>query len=100
MKARGQVAPQAIVDCVEAATTMPFDEGLRFERDRFMGLMQGEQSAALRHFFFAERQASKIEGLARDAPTRAVESVGIIGGGTMGRSSKLTTPRSNAASTS
>ena len=84
MKARGQVAPQAIVDCVEAATTMPFDEGLRFERDRFMGLMQGEQSAALRHFFFAERQASKIEGLAKDAPTRAVESVGIIGGGTMG----------------
>ena len=84
IKARGQVAPQAIVDCIEAATTMPFAEGLRFERDRFMGLMQGEQSAALRHFFFAERQASKIEGLSRETPTRAVESVGIIGGGTMG----------------
>ena len=84
IKARGQVAPQAIVDCIEAATTLPFAEGLRFERDRFMGLLQGEQSAALRHFFFAERQASKVEGLAKSKPTRAVESVGIIGGGTMG----------------
>jgi 3-hydroxyacyl-CoA dehydrogenase len=83
-KARGQVAPQAIVDCVEAAVTMTFDEGLRFERNRFMGLMQGEQSAALRHFFFAERQASKVEGLAKETPTRPIESVGIIGGGTMG----------------
>ena len=83
-KARGQLAPQAIVDCVEAAVTMSFDEGLRFERDRFMSLMQGEQSAALRHFFFAERQASKVEGLAKETPTRPIESVGIIGGGTMG----------------
>ena len=83
-RARGQVAPQAIVDCVEAATTMPFAEGLRFERQRFMGLMQGEQSAAMRHFFFAERAASKVEGLAKNTPTRPVESIGIIGGGTMG----------------
>ena len=83
-KARGQLAPQAIVDCVEAAVTMSFDEGLRFERGRFMSLMQGEQSAALRHFFFAERQASKVEGLAKETPTRPIESVGIIGGGTMG----------------
>ncbi len=83
-RARGLEAPQAIVDCVEAAATMPFAEGLRFERDRFMALMQGEQSAALRHFFFAERQASKVDGLAPDTAVRPVESVGIIGGGTMG----------------
>ncbi|MBT8107215.1 MAG: enoyl-CoA hydratase/isomerase family protein [Gammaproteobacteria bacterium] len=83
-RARGQVAPQSIVDCVEAAATMPFDEGLVFERKQFLALMQGEQSAALRHFFFAERQAAKVEGLARDTPTRAVNSVGIIGSGTMG----------------
>ena len=43
-RARGQVAPQSIVDCVEAAATMPFDEGLAFERDRFLALMQGKQS--------------------------------------------------------
>ncbi len=83
-RARGLEAPRAIVDCVEAATTMPFEEGLRFERDKFMALMQGDQSAAMRHFFFAERQSSRIEGLAKDTATRSVESVGIIGGGTMG----------------
>ena len=82
--ARGQVAPQRIVDCVEAAATKPFDGGLAFERKQFFALMEGEQSAALRHFFFAERQAAKVEGLAKDTPTRSIDSVGIIGGGTMG----------------
>ena len=83
-KARGQRAPLAIVDCVEAATTMPFVDGLAYERDRFFELLNGEQSAALRHFFFAERQAPKVDGLAKDTPTREVASVAIIGGGTMG----------------
>ena len=63
-RARGQVAPQSIIDCVEAAARMPFDEGLAFERSKFFELMKGEQSAAMRHFFFAERQAAKVEGLA------------------------------------
>jgi 3-hydroxyacyl-CoA dehydrogenase len=83
-RARGQVAPQSIVDCVEGATTLPFAEGLALERSKFSELMNGEQSAALRHFFFAERQAAKVDGLAKDTPTRPVDSVGIIGGGTMG----------------
>ena len=83
-RARGQIAPQAIVDCVEAATNMSFPDGLAFEREQFMTLMTGEQSAALRHFFFAERQAARIDGLAKDTPTRDINSVGIIGGGTMG----------------
>ena len=83
-RARGQVAPLAIVDCVEATTTMPFADGMKLERKKFAGLMQGEQSAALRHFFFAERQAAKVEGLAKDTPVRDVNSVGIVGGGTMG----------------
>ncbi len=83
-KARNQVAPQAIIDCVEAAATMSFTDGLRFERERFLDLMKGEQSVALRHLFFAERRASKVEGLAKDTATRPVKSVGVIGGGTMG----------------
>lgn len=83
-KARGQVAPQAIVDCVEAAATRSFEDGLQVERESFIKLMSGEQSAALRHFFFAERQAAKVDGLAPDTETRPVASVGIIGGGTMG----------------
>jgi 3-hydroxyacyl-CoA dehydrogenase len=83
-RARGLIAPQFIVDCVEGATTLPFDKGLELERNKFAELMDGEQSAALRHFFFAERQAAKVDGLAKDTPTRPVENVGIIGGGTMG----------------
>ena len=83
-RARGQIAPQFIVDCVEGAATLPFAEGLALERSKFAELMEGEQSAALRHFFFAERQAAKIDGLPKDTPTRPVETVGVIGGGTMG----------------
>ena len=83
-RARGLVAPQKIVDCVEAATSLPFDKGLAVERERFMECMESSQSAALRHLFFAERQAAKIDGLPKDTPKRAIDSVGIIGGGTMG----------------
>lgn len=83
-RARGQLAPQKIVDCVEAATRLPFKSGLDVERKLFMECMRSAQSAALRHLFFAEREAAKIEGLAKSTPQRAVDSVGIIGGGTMG----------------
>ncbi|MGI9237670.1 MAG: 3-hydroxyacyl-CoA dehydrogenase NAD-binding domain-containing protein [Woeseiaceae bacterium] len=83
-RARGQLAPQNIVSCVEAATTQTFEAGLAVERKLFMECMQSSQSAALRHIFFAERQAAKIDGLPKDTPQRPIDSIGIIGGGTMG----------------
>ncbi len=83
-RARGQVAPFKIVDCVEAAATLPFDEGLARERALFMECMDSPQSAAMRHVFFAERQAAKIDDVPKDTPKRDISSVGIIGGGTMG----------------
>ncbi len=83
-RARGQIAPQHIVTCVEAAVNLPFDEGRAVERDLFAECMQSSQSIAMRHLFFAERQAAKVDGLAKDTPLRPVDSVGIIGGGTMG----------------
>ena len=83
-RARGQIAPQHIVSCVQAATERPFAEGLKFERDRFLECLQSPQSLAMRHLFFAERQAAKIDDLPKDTPLRAIDSVGIIGGGTMG----------------
>ncbi len=83
-RARGQIAPGHIISAVEAAATLPFREGMAVERDLFIECMNSPQSAGMRHIFFAERQASKIDGLAKDTPRRAVESVGIIGGGTMG----------------
>lgn len=81
---RGFEAPYANLACVEAATRLPFDEGLAFEREQFMKLMFGSQSAAQRHIFFAERQAAKIDGLPKDTQLRDVKKVGVIGAGTMG----------------
>ncbi|WP_226648672.1 3-hydroxyacyl-CoA dehydrogenase NAD-binding domain-containing protein [Microbulbifer variabilis] len=84
IEAHSQLAPQHIVSCVEAATLLPFDEGLTKELDLFIECLLSDQSAALRHLFFAERKAKKIQGLPKDTSTREINSVGIIGGGTMG----------------
>ncbi|WP_439566981.1 3-hydroxyacyl-CoA dehydrogenase NAD-binding domain-containing protein [Sphingopyxis sp.] len=81
---RGFEAPYANLACVEAATRLPFEEGLAFEREQFMKLMFGSQSAAQRHIFFAERQAAKIDGLPKDTALRDIKKVGVIGAGTMG----------------
>lgn len=81
---RGQESPQIIVDCVEAAMAKPFDEGLVYERACFVERTQSEQSAALRHIFFAERQAPKVLGLNKTTVPRSIERVAVIGGGTMG----------------
>ncbi len=83
-KARGLLAPQAIVDCVEGATQLDLADGMKLEREKFSELMAGEQSDALRHIFFAERAAAKVDGLANDVALRSIENVGIVGGGTMG----------------
>lgn len=83
-RARGQLAPQHIVSCIEAAVKHSFDEGLQTERDLFIECRESEQSASLRHMFFAERNASKLEGLPKDTAQREIRSVAVIGGGTMG----------------
>ena len=77
-------APAKCVDCVEAAVTMKFDEGMRFERDTFLALMTTPESKALRHAFFGERAASKIPDVPEDTPQRKIEKVAVIGAGTMG----------------
>jgi len=81
---RGFEAPEANIQTIEAAATLPFDEGLAVERRLFVGLMSGLQSKAQRYVFFAERQANKVDGIDASAPVLPVASVGIIGAGTMG----------------
>jgi len=81
---RGFPAPLEIVACVEAAVGKPFDEGRKEERQRFQKLVEGNESKALRHMFFAERQTSKIPDVPEDTPTRPVKSAAVIGAGTMG----------------
>src|SRR5437660_8387822 len=81
---RGYPAPLEIVACVEAALTRPFDEGRKFERERFAHLVTTNESKALRHAFFAERQTSKIPDVPDETPSRAVRKAAVIGAGTMG----------------
>ncbi|WP_300534577.1 3-hydroxyacyl-CoA dehydrogenase NAD-binding domain-containing protein [Sphingosinicella sp.] len=83
-KFRGFDAPEANIKCIEAAVTLPFEEGMKRERELFMGLMTGTQSAAQRHIFFAERQAARIKDLPEGTAPRPIKSVGVIGAGTMG----------------
>ena len=78
-KCRGQHAPVRVVEAVCAAVDRPFAEGMRYERRLFEKCRADEQSAAMRHLFFAERASGKVEGTAR-----LVERVGVIGAGTMG----------------
>ena len=66
------------------ASGASFDEGIAFEREQFMKLMMGAQSAAQRHLFFAERQAAKVDGIPADIQLRPIKKVGVIGAGTMG----------------
>ena len=81
---RGYPAPLEIVACVEAAVNLPFDEGRQEERRRFAGLVEGSESKAMRHMFFAERQTSKIPDVPEGTPTRKIEKAAVIGAGTMG----------------
>jgi 3-hydroxyacyl-CoA dehydrogenase len=81
---RGFPAPLEIVACVEAAATKPFDEGRKEERERFAKLVEGTESKALRHMFFAERQTTKIPDVPEDTPTREIKRAAVIGAGTMG----------------
>ncbi|WP_096697119.1 3-hydroxyacyl-CoA dehydrogenase NAD-binding domain-containing protein [Polaromonas sp. AER18D-145] len=77
-------APVKCVDAVEAATKKKFDEGMLFEREIFINLMWTPESKALRHIFAAERAASKIPDVPEDTPKREIQSVAVIGAGTMG----------------
>jgi len=82
--ARGMDAPLQCIACVEESTRSTLEEGLKFERSRFMELVNGTQSKAIRHLFFAEREAAKPPRDAQDATLRDVRRVGVIGAGTMG----------------
>ena len=81
---RGFDAPAEAVKCVEAATTMPFDQGLDFEEKIFLACKESLQSKAQRYAFFAERKTAKIPGLADDVKLIAIKKVGVIGAGLMG----------------
>ena len=82
--ARGLSAPLRAVEAVGAALTQKFDAGIAVEQKIFGELMVSDESKALRHAFFAERAAGKVAGLTDQTPQRKLQSVAVIGAGTMG----------------
>ncbi len=83
-KADGQPARLAALECLEAAATLPFDEGLARESEWFARLRHGPHFAGLRHAFLAERRAAQGVGLPRDITPRPIARSAVVGGGTMG----------------
>jgi 3-hydroxyacyl-CoA dehydrogenase len=83
-KQRGLLAPLAAIDAIEAATRLSFQEGCQKEEELFTKCLFSDQSKALIHAFFGEREVAKIPDIPKEAPILAIESVGIVGAGTMG----------------
>jgi 3-hydroxyacyl-CoA dehydrogenase len=83
-RARGQESPVRAVDAVEAAATLPFEQGLKRERAIFQELVTSTQSRALIHAFFAEREAMNIPDVPTSTHTRPIKTAAVIGAGTMG----------------
>ncbi len=83
-RARGFKAPWSIIKCVQAAVELPFDEGIKRERELFLELLTSPESAAQRYYFFAEREAAKVLDVPADTPQREIRKAGIVGAGTMG----------------
>jgi 3-hydroxyacyl-CoA dehydrogenase len=83
-KQRGMIAPLAAIGAVEAATKLPFEEGCKLERKLFMDCLFSDQSKALIHVFFGEREVAKIPDIPKETPLLPVNTAAVVGAGTMG----------------
>ncbi len=83
-KARGMMAPVAAIAAVEAATKLPFDQGVETENKLFIECLFSDQSKAMIHVFFGEREVAKIPDVPKETPVIPVNSVAVVGAGTMG----------------
>jgi 3-hydroxyacyl-CoA dehydrogenase len=83
-KQRGLLAPVAAITAIEAATTLPFAEGCQVEQKLFIECLFSDQSKALIHVFFSEREVSKIPDVPKETPLIAIKSAAVVGAGTMG----------------
>ena len=81
---RGMMAPLAAIDAVEFATMLPFAEGVKKEAELFHKCLFSDQSKAMIHAFFGEREVAKIPFLPKDTPVREIRKAAVIGAGTMG----------------
>src|SRR5258708_5986389 len=83
-KQRGMMAPLAAMDAVESATKLPFDKGCEVEQKLFAECLFSDQSKALIHVFFGEREVAKIPDIPKETPLIPINSAAVVGAGTMG----------------
>jgi len=83
-KMRGRRAPQAAIDSVEAATRLPFPEGVKEEARIFLECLFSDESKAQIHAFFGEREVAKVPGVTKETPLFPIRRAAVIGAGTMG----------------
>ena len=83
-RARNQKAPYNCIAAVEAATTLPFEQGMAREQELFLELVNADEAKALRYAFFAEREAAKLPDMPASAKARDLNNAAVIGAGTMG----------------
>ncbi len=81
---RNQTAPLAALEALEAATTLPFDQGCKKEREIVRRVLASDQARAMIHIFFAERAVARVPGIPKDTAAFPIAKTGIIGAGTMG----------------
>ncbi len=83
-RARNQKAPYNCILAVEAACTLPFDEGLAREQALFEELENADEAKALRYAFFAEREVAKLPDVPAGTPVKEIKTAAVVGAGTMG----------------
>ncbi len=81
---RNLIAPLAAIDAIEAAVSLPFDQGLQREAELFQHCLFSDQSKSLIHVFSGEREVAKIPDIPKDTPIREIRRAAVVGAGTMG----------------
>lgn len=81
---KGPAAPWKAAEALDGAYSVSFDDGSARERELFADCLLSTESRALRHLFFAEREAARPPGLAPDAPVHSIRAAAVVGAGTMG----------------
>lgn len=81
---RGFKSVENIIKSIQLSADLPYDQGLKRERELFTELQQSRDAAAQQYVFFSERETSKIPDIPKTTAVRTIDSVGIIGAGTMG----------------
>jgi len=83
-KQRGLMAPLAAIEAIEGAVNLPFEKGCEVEQKLFADCLFSDQSKALIHVFFGEREVAKIPDVPKETPLIPVNSAAVVGAGTMG----------------